>query len=57
MRAKKDPIAIELYAKYNKMPMPNIGLTRAEVLDLISFLEARTNDLEGKERASLPTDP
>lgn len=57
MRASKDPIAIELYAKYNKMPMPNIGLTRAEVVDLISFLEARTNDLEGKERASLPADP
>lgn len=57
MRAGKDPIAIELYAKYKKMPMPNIGLTRAEVVDLISFLEAQTNDLEGKKRASLPADP
>ena len=57
MRASQDPIAIELYTKYNKMPMPNIGLTRTEVVDLISFLEARTNDLEGKERESPIADP
>lgn len=57
MRAKKDPIAIELYAKYKNMPMPNIGLTKAEVGDLISYLEDRNNDLEGKEGGSLSADP
>ncbi len=57
MRARKDPIAIDLLAKYNKVLMPNLNLTRAEVGDLISFLEARTNDLEAKERESPPADP
>ncbi len=57
MRAGKDPIAIDLYEKYKKMPMPNIGLTRAEVLDLISFLEARSNELEGTEKGSPIVDP
>lgn len=58
MRASQDPIALDLYAKYNKMPMPNIGLTRTEVGDLISFLEAQTTIvLEGKEKESLPAGP
>lgn len=57
MRASKDPIAIELYEKYNKMPMPNIGLTKTEVADLISYLEVRTTALEGKERESPSADP
>lgn len=57
MRASKDPIAIELFAKYNKVSMPNVGLTSTEVADLISYLEARTIALDGKERESPPADP
>ena len=57
MRASKDPIAIELFAKYNKMPMPNLGLTKTEVADLISYMEARTIALEGKEKESPTADP
>lgn len=57
MRASKDPIAIELFAKYNKVLMPNLNLTRTELANLISYLEARTIALEGKERESPPADP
>ena len=56
MRARKDPIALELLAKYNKVLMPNLSLTRDEVGDLISFLEARTIALEGTEKGSPPVD-
>jgi protein SCO1 len=41
MRARKDPIALEL-AKRNKVLMPNLQLTRAEIEDLVDFLETRT---------------
>ena len=37
MRASKDPIAVEL-AKRNKVLMPNLGLTKSEVADLINYL-------------------
>lgn len=57
MRASKDPIALELSAKYSKVLMPNLNLTRTEVADLINYLEARTSALEGKEREYPPMDP
>ena len=38
MRAANDPIALEL-AKHAKVPMPNLGLTRNEVMELIDYLE------------------
>jgi len=50
MRANKDSVAVELSAKYKKILMPNLGLTRTEVADLINYLEARTTALEGKEQ-------
>jgi len=56
MRASQDSIAVEL-AKHNKVLMPNLGLTKTEVADLISYLEARTTALERKERESPPADP
>lgn len=39
MIAKKDPVAVELLAKYNGMEMPNMGLSSAEVDNIIAFLE------------------
>ena len=38
MRAANDPIALEL-AKQAKVPMPNLGLTRSEVTELVDYLE------------------
>jgi mono/diheme cytochrome c family protein len=40
MIAKKDPIAVELLKKYNGMEMPNLGLSAAEVDNIIAFLGA-----------------
>jgi cytochrome c2 len=36
--AKKDPIAVELLAKFNGMEMPNLGLSSTEVDNIIAFL-------------------
>ncbi len=38
-----DPIATELLEKYNNVPMPNLGLSEAEVASLIAFLETQTD--------------
>ena len=43
MRAGKDPLALDLTAKYTKTLMPNLGLTKTEVLDLISYLDAEVH--------------
>jgi protein SCO1/2 len=53
MRARKDPIATELAAKYPNFPMPNVGLTREEVGDLLDYLTAQGAGLQGSQR----TDP
>jgi cytochrome c2 len=36
--ASGDPIATELFDKFNKIPMPNLGLTPDEVASLIAYL-------------------
>jgi mono/diheme cytochrome c family protein len=38
-----DPIATELLEQYNNVPMPNLGLSEAEVASLIAFLETQTD--------------
>lgn len=37
--AANDPIATELFTKYNNIPMPNLKLTGAQVASLIAFFE------------------
>lgn len=58
MRSKKDPIAVALAAKY-RVPMPNLRLTRADVANLIEYLEAQiaTPPDNGHERAHERKDP
>ncbi len=41
MLADGDPIAIELLKEFNNIPMPNLGLTDAEVADLIAYMQAQ----------------
>lgn len=38
MRARKDPIALELQGKYRAL-MPNLSLTKKEVLEVLAYLE------------------
>lgn len=40
MLAEGDATATELFEKYNKVPMPNLGLTDAEVASLIAYFES-----------------
>ncbi len=42
MLAKKDPIAIALYKKYNRVAMPNMRLNQYEAVDLLTYIEAET---------------
>ncbi|MDB5954658.1 SCO family protein [Ramlibacter sp.] len=39
MLAEKDPLAMTLYAKYNKLAMPNLKLKDGEIESLLSFME------------------
>lgn len=41
MRARKDPIAIELFASYSAR-MPTLGLSEADAADVIAYVEALT---------------
>ena len=42
MLAKKDPIAVALYKKYNRVAMPNMRLTQYEAIDILTHIEAET---------------
>jgi protein SCO1 len=42
MLAKKDPLAIALYKKYNRVAMPNMRLTQNEAIDLLTYIESET---------------
>jgi copper(I)-binding protein/cytochrome oxidase Cu insertion factor (SCO1/SenC/PrrC family) len=54
MLEKKDPIAMELYAKYNNLPMPNMRLNQQEALALLDYMEDVTR---GLVRISEPDGP
>ncbi|NOT23886.1 MAG: c-type cytochrome [Nitrospiraceae bacterium] len=42
MRAQKDPTAVALSAKFPGVMMPNLGLSEADVGDLLAYLDVRT---------------
>src|SRR5262249_42956694 len=42
MLAEKDPIATALFKEYKEIRMPNLGLSRADVADLLEYIEAQT---------------
>jgi hypothetical protein len=48
LRAKKDPIAVELDAKYKGVSMPNLGLSEVDAGDLIVYLEAQMKRLSAQ---------
>jgi hypothetical protein len=49
MRAKKDPIAVALSEKFPGVLMPNLGLSKTDVGDLLAYLDNRTARLETRE--------
>jgi protein SCO1 len=45
VRASKDPIALELAAKFPTVRMPSIGVSDREAADLVAYIEARQGRL------------
>lgn len=43
MLTKKDPVAMALYAKYNKVKMPNLRLTEQDVNAIVRYLASQTS--------------
>ncbi len=55
MLAEGDPIATELLAEFNNVPMPNLGLSQTEVLALIAYLEAQDGATTVAPAEAVPT--
>ncbi len=53
MLNKKDPIAMELYNRYNKLAMPNMRLNKEEAVVLLDYIQDETLRLGG---GAAPTD-
>ena len=55
---EKDPIALELYERFNKVMMPDMGLGEADVSDLLQYMHAETTkslhakSIIGKDRSA-----
>ena len=54
MLAEKDPIAMELYAKYKNIAMPNLGLNETDVASLIDYMETKSRRIVDKSAKTLP---
>jgi len=54
---EKDPVAIELFAKHQKLPMPDLNLNEQEVAALISYMDSRSRDREPEPRTGHDSRP
>ncbi len=54
LRGMKDPVAVQLDAKYEGVSMPNLGLSDADAADIIAYLNDRTAQLRAE---AAPDDP
>ena len=52
MLEKKDPIAMALYKKYNNVAMPNMRLNKEEALDLIAYMDEKSQGDLGKNEGT-----
>lgn len=59
MLAERDPIAIELLAEFNNVPMPNMGLSEAEAAAVLAYLESQSGQAPGEQpvEATAPSQP
>jgi len=53
MLAEKDPIAITLFEKYKRIPMPNLGLHDVDAATLIDYLEKQKAATGGTDKAGV----
>ncbi len=54
MLANKDPVAMALYEKYNKLAMPNMRLNQQDATALISYIDEETQRLAGTPKQQNP---
>jgi protein SCO1 len=54
LRARKDPLALALAAKYPGVRMPRLGIPRKDATDLVAYLEAETAKLTAAAEAATP---
>jgi hypothetical protein len=54
MLAKKDPVAMALYKKYNNLAMPNMRLNQQDATALISYIDEETQRLAGTPKQLNP---
>ncbi len=52
MLAAKDPIAMEIYAEYDEVLMPNLQLNDVEIAALIDYMDAETRRVESGDVAA-----
>jgi len=55
MLKEKDPLAIALYNKYNKVPMPNMRLSHQDALDLIQFMQEESQRVSANASSAVPS--
>ncbi len=52
MLKEKDPLALELYAQFNNLVMPNFGLSEPDISAVIEYMEAESNRIEQTQRTA-----
>ena len=57
MLAAKDPIAMQLFAEYKSIAMPNMGLADDQVASLIAYLETQTGSSTSAAQTAQPQQP
>jgi hypothetical protein len=55
MLAEGDPIAMELFARYKNVPMPNLRLSESEIALGLSYLESQGRVLPEREWQDAPS--
>lgn len=54
MLAEGDPIAAELLAEFNNIPMPNLGLTETQAVAILAYIESASSGSAPAAAVSLP---
>jgi len=57
MLNKKDPIAMDLYQRYNKLAMPNMRLNKKEADELLDYIANETQRVQGRPELAKNTTP
>ncbi len=53
MLAEKDSIALELFARYDELPMPNLGLNDVDVAALIDYMASASRDVDSENTSAV----